>query len=43
MNNLFFSSAGPIYKKIWVGREPETDNLSKAALADENNRETPAP
>ena len=32
MNNNFFSSAGPIYRKYRVGREPETDNLLNAAL-----------
>ena len=29
--NKFFS-AGPIYRKYRVGREPETDNLLKSAL-----------
>ena len=31
VNNIIFFSAGPIYRKYRVVREPETDNLLKAA------------
>ena len=31
VNNIIFFSAGPIYRKYRVGREPETGNLLKSA------------